>query len=746
MKIINLPLPESVKEVVIDSGITELYPPQKEAVKAGVLEGTNLVLASPTASGKTLIAELCALKQILEKKGKVLYLSPLRALASEKFEEFNKYSSIVKINGNPVSVGISTGDFDSVASWLGKFDIIVTTNEKADSLLRHRLDWANDISFVIADEVHLLNDGSRGPTLEVVLARLLHINPQLQVLALSATINNVKEIANWLKAEYVTTDWRPVSLREAVFLDQEILYKDGSTKEIQKKTRNSTINLALASIKAGGQALIFASTRKSSVSLAKKIGDHLVELLSKPLKRSLIQEADKILGAGERTRISDSLAKLIKNGTAFHHAGLVSVQRRFIEALFRQGKIKVLVATPTLAFGVNLPARTVIIHDYRRWTPGYGNYPITILDYKQMAGRAGRPKYDKVGESVLVSKTSDEADFLMENYLLSSPEKIWSKLAVEKIIRSHVLSTIASGYAHTENGVYDFFNRTFYAHQYNIRAIKRIIAKILQYLYDQEMLELYGDNIVATRFGRRVSELYIDPLSGVLIRDSLKQKPLRLTSLSLLHLITQTPDMGPIMRPFSRELDKIAILAEDHKEELFKEVPNPWDDHIAFQEFLGEFKTAMILKNWIEEESEDTLIDRFGIQPGDLYRVIENAKWLLHSTSELSKLSGNKRVLSMALELNERVSKGIKKELLSLVRLEGVGRVRGRILYDKGFRTFNDIKLASFEELKNLPLIGTILAKKLKEQVGSSLTKQELEKLSEGKEWKQESLSEFQPK
>jgi helicase len=200
------------------------------------------------------------------------------------------------------------------------------------------------------------------------------------------------------------------------------------------------------------------------------------------------------------------------------------------------------------------------------------------------------------------------------------------------------------------------------------------------------------------------------------------------------------------MRPFSRELDKMAILAEDHKEELFTEVPNPWDDHIGFQEFLGEFKTAMILNNWIEEESEDTLIEQFGIQPGDLYRIIENAKWLLHSTSELSKLSGNKKILSMALELNERVSKGIKKELLSLARFEGIGRVRGRILHDKGYCTLNDIKLASFEELKNLPLIGPLLAKKLKEQVGSSLTKEELEKLNEGKEWKQESLSGFQPK
>ena len=172
MKIAELPVPEPVKEILLNLGIAELFPPQEETIRAGVLEGKNIVLASPTASGKTLIAELCGLKHVLEKNGKVIYLSPLRALASEKFEEFRKYSSIRKPDGRKVSVGISTGDFDTADKWLERYDIIVTTNEKADSLLRHRAKWMDDISLVVADEVHLLNDAGRGPTLEVVLARL----------------------------------------------------------------------------------------------------------------------------------------------------------------------------------------------------------------------------------------------------------------------------------------------------------------------------------------------------------------------------------------------------------------------------------------------------------------------------------------------------------------------------------------------------------------------------------------------
>jgi len=743
VKITDLPIPESVKEITIRSGILELYPPQEEAIKAGALKGRNLVLASPTASGKTLVAEFCALKHILEKNGKTIYLTPLRALANEKFEEFKKYTTIRKNDTKRIRIGISTGDFDSSDPWLERYDIIITTNEKADSLLRHRAKWMDEISLIVADEVHLLNDAERGPTLEVVLARLMQINPDMQILALSATINNVEEIAQWLKADYVTTEWRPILLKEGVLLHEEIQFRDGDARKIEKKTKNTTINLALSTVKSGGQALIFASTRKNAVMLAKKVAGEVEEVLSKPVKRALEHEANGILAAGERTRISESLAELVQRGAAFHHAGLGGGHRKLIENSFREGKIKVLTATPTLAFGVNLPARTVIIQDYRRYEPGYGFYPISVLEYKQMAGRAGRPKYDKVGEAVLIAKTDDEADYLMESYILAHPERIWSRLAVERILRSHVLATIAADFAHTEQGIYDFFGKTFYAYQYETSAIKGIIAKILKYLYDEEMIDISGENIFATKFGKRVSELYIDPVSAVIIRDALRRKPLYLTDLSLLHMITHTPDMGPILRPYSRELDEVAVFMEEHKEELLVDVPDEWEDRIAYEQFLGEVKTTMVLKGWIEETSEDEIIERFRAQPGDLYRTIENAKWLLYATHELSTLFGNKEVLPLTLELKERVEKGVRKALLPIVKLEGVGRARGRILYNAGYKTIENIKTAAIEDLMNLPLIGPKLAKKIKEQVGGFVKKDAWEKLEKEEEWKQKALTEY---
>jgi helicase len=203
-----LPLPNVAKEILLEMGINELYPPQEEAIRANILEGKNLLLSVPTAAGKTLIAMICAIKHVLEKKGKVLYILPLKALANEKYEEFKILEKI------GIKVTISTGDFDNIEPYLVNYDIIIATNEKADSIVRHKPSWIDRISLIIADEIHLLGDSSRGPTLETLLTSLRILNPECQIIGLSATIRNANEIAEWLKAVLVTSNWRPVPLKE----------------------------------------------------------------------------------------------------------------------------------------------------------------------------------------------------------------------------------------------------------------------------------------------------------------------------------------------------------------------------------------------------------------------------------------------------------------------------------------------------------------------------------------------------
>lgn len=733
-----------VKKILLEEGIRELFPPQEEAIKAGALRGLNLVLASPTASGKTLVAELCAMKHILEGGGKVLYLTPLRALANEKYEEFKKYTIIYKPGGGKVSVGISTGDYDSSDPWLGKYDIIVTTNEKCDSLLRHRAPWMSEVSLVIADEVHLLNDIERGPTLEVVLARLSQMNPGIQMLALSATIRNVNEIAEWLNAKAIITDWRPVKLREGILYSDEVQFKDGGSTRIDRVVKDPVINLAVLCVKQGGQALIFASSRKNAVNIARRASPEIGYLLPKSLRRSLENLAEEIQVSGERTRLSDALAELVRSGVAFHHAGLSGAHRRIIEDAFRNGRIRVLTATPTLAFGVNLPARVVIISDYRRYEPGYGYYPITVLEYKQMVGRAGRPKYDNVGEAILIAKSEDERDYLLTGYVFAKPERIWSKLGVEKVLRSHVLATVASGFAYTEQGVHDFFAKTLYAYQYTLNDIKGKVNKVLGFLHDENMIRVEGGFLRATEFGARVSQLYIDPLSAIIIRDALKRNAPNITDISLLHMITHTPDMSPKARPTSEDMDRVALFADEHRDEFMLEIPDEWGDRIKYEEFLGEVKTAMVLKAWIEEYSEDQIIEYFSVEPGDLYYLTETAKWLLYSSYELAKLLGHKNLLPKLAELMERVEKGVKAELLPLARLEGVGRVRARILYNAGLRTIEDLKKASVDRLMSLPHIGPKIAKKIKEQIGGTMSQEEWKKLAEAaSREEQQSLTDY---
>jgi helicase len=728
VRIRELSVDPQVITLLEGEGLDQLYPPQEDAIKAGVLDGKNLVLASPTASGKTLVAEICILKHVLERNGKAIYLAPLRALASEKFKEFQRYSSIKKPSGEHLRVGMSTGDYDSSDPWLGRYDIIISTNEKADSLLRHRAPWMNELSLVVADEIHLLTEHERGPTLEVVLTRLTEINPNIQVLALSATVRNAEEVGQWLHAGSVTTDWRPVPLREGIYNLGQLQFNDGSSRVIQSGTKTPVLDIALDVLSSGGQALIFTETRRSAVEMGRKAALAVKPRISKIEERSLNTIAERIMSSGEKTRLGEALASQIASGAGFHHAGLTGPHRGIVETAFRDGRIKVLAATPTLAAGVNLPARTVIISSYERFESGHGRYPISVLEYKQFCGRAGRPKYDKYGESVLIARNQDEADWLMENYVIAQPEKLWSKLAVEKILRPHVLSTIAAGYAKTEEGLYEFFGRTFYAHQYGPRMIKGKIGEVLQFLAKEEMVVMEGRDLEASRFGKRVSELYIDPMSAVILRDGLYNRAKKMTDFSLLHLISRTPDLAPRPRPRGSELDKLGVMAESQSDEIMGYVPNQFEDPIAYDEFLSELKASLVLSDWISEFTEDQILETRKVEPGDLLRLVQGTEWLVFAAQELARLFGHKDLLANMEMLRVRVSKGVKPELVKLVGLEGVGRVRARMMYNAGLKSIDDIKERSLTELTSIPTIGPSLAKKIKEQAGGLIKAEEWEK------------------
>ena len=702
MKIESLDLPDEVKKFYLDSGILELYPPQSEAIEKGLLEGRNLLAAIPTASGKTLLAELAMLKSI-RAGGKALYIVPLRALASEKFRRFREFSEL------GIKVGISTGDYDLRDEGLGVNDIIVATSEKTDSLLRNETAWMQEISVVVADEVHLIDSPDRGPTLEVTLTKLREMNPSCQILALSATVGNADELAAWLGAELVVSEWRPTELQEGVFFNRTFYCKDKETP-VEQSTKDEAVNLVLDTLRKGGQCLVFESSRKNCMAFAKKAASAVKNTLSVEDREALAGIAGKILENSE-TDTSTTLATCVRSGTAFHHAGLTTPLRELVEDGFRAGKIRLISSTPTLAAGLNLPARRVIIRSYRRYSSEDGMQPIPVLEYKQMAGRAGRPRLDPYGEAVLVAKSYEEFVFLFEKYIEAEAEDIWSKLGTENALRTHVLSTISNGFARTREELMDFLEATFFAFQYSNFGLSTVVDECLNFLRQEEMLE-NTDALIPTNFGKLVSRLYIDPLSAARIVKGLKEAK-NLSELTLLHLVCSTPDMR-LLYMRNHDYQDINDYVMAHASEFVK-VPSPFNI-TDYEWFLGEVKTSLLLVDWVHEKSENEICLKFGTGEGDIHAIADIAEWIMHVTAQLARLLDLKGTKEAA-ELEKRIHYGAGPELMNLLDVRGIGRVRARKLYEAGFRS--TIELAGADSEKVAALLGPKIAERIFKQIGS---------------------------
>lgn len=694
-------------------GIPALNAMQEEAVKKGLLEAKNIVVSSPTGSGKTLLAELAALNTIASGK-KAVYTCPLRALASEQHETFSEL--LGKVNPR-ARAALSTGDLDSSDGWLRECDWITTTYEKLDSLIRHRAEWLRDVGLLVVDEIHEI-DSDRGPTLEVLIAAMLRLLPNVQVLALSATIPNAKEIAQWLGAELVESDYRPVPLHEGVLLDGEIRYRtanEQSSKRIAKKKGTPLAALVEDSLAQDGQVLVFANSKKSAESTAEKLSQAIGAQESARLQNY----SEKILNALDSpTKQCRALASLVRNGIAFHHAGLVSGQRQLVEDLFRKNLLKVIVATPTLSAGVNLPARRVVISTVHMFA-GRFSRPLLVREYKQRAGRAGRPKYDKYGEAILLAKDPAESDGLYDTYVLGQPEPVESHLGSLPVLRSRVLASITTGFAHDAGSLREFFSKTFYAVQYgDTAALNRLLDEVVADLAKMGFLKGLDGKILPTALGRRVSELYIDPLSAHKMMNCLKSEK-EAKEISYLHMISDTEEMRPYLAVPKKAEDELWNAAYSEADSLFTDITSwNFDDYL----FLNKFRLALMLSEWMAEASEEEILERYGIAPGILAAMRSNADWILYSAEEIAKLSDSKRMRDLQ-KLRKRLEYGVKAELVPLVGLRNIGRVRGRMLYNAGLRTPAELRKAGFEVVARI--LGEKVAAGVIEQLKGNVIKTE---------------------
>ncbi|MDH5462933.1 MAG: DEAD/DEAH box helicase [Nitrosopumilus sp.] len=704
MKIEKLKLPDPVIDFLKSQGFEKLYPPQADSVKSGLLDGKSILVSSPTASGKTLIAILAILNYLSKNNGKVVYLSPLRALAAEKFSEFKKLEKIPL--DKKIKVGISTGDFENIEKNLETNNILILTNEKMDSIIRHGVEWIEEIGLIISDEVHLIGDESRGPTLEMILTQIKLLDTKPQIIGLSATITNSNEIANWLGCTLVKNDWRPVPLSEGVCDEGEITMNDGKTFEVERSLCGTPIDLGVQSVKEGGQSLVFAETRTRSKSLAVKAADAISQILEKKELAELEKTSKKLLSENEPAELVKTLALLVKKGVAFHHAGLNQKCREIIETEFRKGTIKLLSSTPTLAAGVNLPARRVVISNINRYNAKVGaNRPISVLEYKQLCGRAGRPQYDNYGESIIVGNGNTAE--LFEYYINGESEPIISKITDDKSLRTHILSVIVTHPGIKKEAILEFFLETLGGLQSRKATMKFAIDISLRFLSSQYLIVKKGERYAATEFGKKTSMLYIDPLTATYFRDAIeKTSKERKHTFGFLHLITNCEEFFPKFSLRQKDYESVSLMIENNSSELLE----PISEYNCSRSLLA-------LHAWITESSELSLSDSLGIESGDMHRMTENADWLAYCLREISKHVERADLLEELGDLRKRISYGIKEELLDLVRVKGIGRVRSRILYKHGIKNIADLRKIPVNKLAEIDKVGPTTADNIKTEL-----------------------------
>ncbi|MFX1313325.1 MAG: DEAD/DEAH box helicase [Promethearchaeota archaeon] len=462
-----------ILRVLFENRIFQLREIQKQTIKNGLFFRKSFLVCAPSGSGKTLIGEICAVNNIFQNFGKSIYLVPYKALATEKYFHFKKgYSRF------GIQVELSIGDYDVDDSKLQKADIIVTTYEKCDSLLRNFYDkeWIFDISSIIIDEIHIIGESERGPRLESLIVRLNEFLHNPQIIGLSATIANSEFFNSWLSSlgnhtTLIKSEARPVPLHYKIEISR---HKDSAIKRMVK-----------AMMDKDGQVLIFLNKRRSAQQAA--------ELLTSTVKKSLDDSEHTICKALEKRIISlkgsnKDLRNIIKNGIAFHHAGLLPRERKLIEDYFRRRIIKVICCTTTLSAGINTPARMVILKDFKKHiTSGHNltNYsgyfengdgfsyfkPFSANELFQILGRAGRPGLDSVGYGIILVNDIEEKMWIEDHYFTYSGIKntvcpkyndLVSGLNKTNTLKEQVLLRIYEEKHITMDKLKSFFEKTYF--------------------------------------------------------------------------------------------------------------------------------------------------------------------------------------------------------------------------------------------------------------------------------------------
>jgi helicase len=666
--------------------IKKFNPAQKAVIESGYLEDkSNYIISIPTASGKTVLGILPALKTILN-GGKSVYAAPLLSIQNEKVKEFKAFEEH----------GIKVGKHPSNS------DLSVMVFESFDALTRFSWNVLREVDTLIIDEFHMIGEYSRGPTLESAITRAKIINPSLRIIALSATLKNIDEIEQWLDGKTVEHDYRPVPLNKEV-LDAEMF---------NTKNKNDVIvKIVEKAIEDNSQALSFVSTRRFTESLATYVAKKIDKKTTKEQKQKFKQVADKLLEVPKKkgslpTTTCLKLAEAAEKGVVFHHAGLFNEQKEIIEDEFRKGNILMITATPSLMYGVNLPSKYVVIRDHTRWTSN-GPASIPVFDYEQMSGRAGRPQYDDVGYSYLVAKTMDEAFDLEARYVNGEIELTNSKLIDNKdAIYKQIIAQIASSLSKNLDDLNDFFGKTLYGFQMKNNPSMSMFAQdslnwelesALEFLLQNGIIRATPEGLKTTDFGNLIAKSNYAVETAVKIKEYVSTME-KLNPAEMIYALAETPDLPLISfkgrkskDPVRDKLSECGLFAVD--------IGNPE-------------ATAVSLIEWIDERNEYEIENAYNVYSASTRRSAYEASRLVKFAKNTLEVLGNYSNLKDMDYLSARLYYGVKEDIIPLVvGVKRLGRKRARLL----MKTFGDnLSEASEKDLQKVEGIGPKLADKVK--------------------------------
>ncbi|ORX86654.1 P-loop containing nucleoside triphosphate hydrolase protein, partial [Anaeromyces robustus] len=673
----------------------------------GVLEGKrNLIFSAPTSAGKTMVSEILMIKKVMETGKKALMILPYISIVNEKTKYYQNLLSDTQLN-------IAGYFSNSRGAPFEKMDIGICTIEKANSLVNRLIEENNysELGAIVVDELHMIGDEHRGYLLELLLTKLRYVmKDDLQIIGMSATLPNIDEIARWLNAALYITDYRPVPLKERIVVNN-IIY-DSEFKEVDRFTfkphpcdTNYMVPLINEVTKNNNSVLIFCPTKFGCEQCARNLS-HFFS--SSDCKESLKEKRQDLLQQLSRCPAGmDSILEItVICGIAYHHSGLTMEERELLEEAFRKGVINILIATSTLASGVNLPARRVIFNQ-----PFIGIEFINSLSYTQMKGRAGRKGQDTNGESFLICAPKYLKK--VKELIKKTHDPVNSCLICEqKGMKRALLEVISSGIVKSMKDVKDYIQYTSNSVSNSIFNFDSNISdKLTRHKSLNTLEEDDTKEFISTSFGRATVGSSLSPEESIVVYKELKKAMLEFVLLDELHMVYHVTPIYSIpepnwthllklynnLSPIHRHIANIINLNEGFIIQAIHRRPE-LKSSLPYRRFYS----ALMLNDLIHEVDFSQVVSKYQVNRGHLQTLQVLSSTFAGMVTIFCQRMGWTNFELLVNQFQDRLIFGIQKELMELVKVPHVKGARARALYDGGVRSIKDLGILTPDDIFNI--------------------------------------------